>query len=680
MEKIQDLLSRLTDLSTSEIVELEGELLSQFTALETEENLTVDHVQQLTELADTLGKVRGESQRRTEVESALAAQKKEAIERVHASDVQETAPEVDETSTDISDVEPTEEESVVMTDEMPVEAAPAETDSEPEVVVDEVTVPVDEAPTEEVTPDEDPEKEDEEEAIASVEAATATASTEDPTTDQLSTDEEDTVTESDSATQDDETDTTELATDVAATEELATDVEETSDEQSLSQDSTPSTAQEEALTNMPTPEEVTTAPVSAPDTFAPVSAEPAGDAVTVSITAGADIPGYGAGSTLSTMTDVAKAFSNRLSGLRNVSGGTVQQVVATLAYEYPDGRHLNGDDSSNAKKIIDVASQSAITAAAGICAPLETRYDVSVCGDDARPIRDSLVRFAADRGGVRIYPTPSLATGVGTWNPATPTVKTCGDAVCPTEKTVTVKSIYACLKFNNFTNRYFPEVVQANTDTAMINHARQAEINLISGIRDASTLINYDPAGWDDLGIARTLILVLRANAAHLRRSYRLAANAVIRTILPGWVLDAMIADLALQMPGDGLDVFALSEARITSILRESGIEVTWSLDSWDAIGVSQNPTLAGSGFEVDLAFPVFPEGTFLFLDGGTLDLGIQRDGTMLSANEYATFVETFENVAKVGCGARWLASIPVRVSGAAAALVATSGSLPAVI
>ena len=75
------------------------------------------------------------------------------------------------------------------------------------------------------------------------------------------------------------------------------------------------------------------------------------------------------------------------------------------------------------------------------------------------------------------------------------------------------------------------------------------------------------------------------------------------------------------------------------------------------------------SGFDAKVGFPLFPEGSFLFLDGGTLDLGVQRDMTMIGANEYATFVETFEGVAFTGCDSLWVTT-PVCVSGEAAALV----------
>lgn len=42
-----------------------------------------------------------------------------------------------------------------------------------------------------------------------------------------------------------------------------------------------------------------------------------------------------------------------------------------------------------------------------------------------------------------------------------------------------------------------------------------------------------------------------------------------------------------------------------------------------------------------------WPEGTFLHLDGGVLELGLVRDSTINSANDYMVFSETFEAAAR---------------------------------
>jgi hypothetical protein len=75
----------------------------------------------------------------------------------------------------------------------------------------------------------------------------------------------------------------------------------------------------------------------------------------------------------------------------------------------------------------------------------------------------------------------------------------------------------------------------------------------------------------------------------------------------------------------------------------------------------------------------LFAEGTFLFLDGGTLDLGIIRDSTLVGTNDYKMFVETFEGVAKVGVESIKVTST-ISVNGAAAALRDTLGGVTAAV
>jgi hypothetical protein len=60
-----------------------------------------------------------------------------------------------------------------------------------------------------------------------------------------------------------------------------------------------------------------------------------------------------------------------------------------------------------------------------------------------------------------------------------------------------------------------------------------------------------------------------------------------------------------------------------------------------------------------------------LFLDGGTLDLGLVRDSTLNSTNDYKIFLETFEGVAKVGVESLRVTT-PVILAGASAATVVT--------
>jgi hypothetical protein len=64
-------------------------------------------------------------------------------------------------------------------------------------------------------------------------------------------------------------------------------------------------------------------------------------------------------------------------------------------------------------------------------------------------------------------------------------------------------------------------------------------------------------------------------------------------------------------------------------------------------------------------------------LDGGTLDLGIIRDSSLVGTNDYKMFIETFEGIANVG-----IESLRIRqtanINGVAAALRDTTGGATA--
>jgi hypothetical protein len=143
-----------------------------------------------------------------------------------------------------------------------------------------------------------------------------------------------------------------------------------------------------------------------------------------------------------------------------------------------------------------------------------------------------------------------------------------------------------------------------------------------------------------------------------------------------------MAADLALAMPGDG--TLSLGRSEIQGYLNNLNVDLVGTLDN------STPGTVANSlnGYQAAGAlneFPdtfkwyIFAEGTFLFLDGGTLDLGIIRDSTLVGTNDYKMFIETFEAVAKVGIESLAITST-INVNGAAAALRDTLGGVTAAV
>jgi hypothetical protein len=125
-------------------------------------------------------------------------------------------------------------------------------------------------------------------------------------------------------------------------------------------------------------------------------------------------------------------------------------------------------------------------------------------------------------------------------------------------------------------------------------------------------------------------------------------------------------------MPGDG--TISISVSEINGYLATSNVTLVASLDQnvFGSQGVS-----ALVEFPDSFTWYLFAEGTFIFLDGGTLDLGIIRDSTLVGTNDYKMFVETFEGIAKVGTEALAITST-ININGTAAALRDTTGGTAA--
>jgi hypothetical protein len=396
------------------------------------------------------------------------------------------------------------------------------------------------------------------------------------------------------------------------------------------------------------------------------------------ITAGADIPGYTAGAQMSDYREIAEAMASRLHGLRRVKGGDGEQhIVASITTRYPEERMLNQDTDGNVAKINNVTGPGALVASGGHSTPFEVKYDIFGFGTTVRPIRDSLPTFQADRGGIRYIQPPVLSSygdAVGVWTNATDTspgtdVKTSLTVSAATELTVATDAVTLQLQFGNLMTRAYPELIARHNELALIQHAREAEQYLASKLTSGSTAITTTSL----IGVARDFLVQVGRAASQYRSRHRLDASQNLKVIAPTWIRDAMIADLTLSMPGDG--TLNVAAAEIEGYLSARGVSITFSPDL-NVYG-TQSGSAAMNEFTDTFTWYIFSEGTFLFLDGGTLDLGIIRDSTLVGTNDYKMFVETFEGVAKVGVESLVVTST-ISVNGVAAALRDTTGAATA--
>lgn len=630
MENFNERLTTLPDLSDDELDALETEMVSAFDAAD--EAGDVDLMQAL---ADGLDEVRAEQTSRSETEApveeapveevAASAATEDAVEPIAATGLGAESPE-DQLGTP---PEGTAKKSPKASTADSKKADKKEAEPEPQPAS---------TSEESVQGAGEPEDESENEADESKSDGEAEAETE-------------AESEGDDAE-------AEAEVEVEADAEAETDAEDAVEESS--------TEQEQEAVDI----EVTAAEV--PEENSPVAASVARPTV---IVAGGDLPGYTAGSELDDMDQVAEAFAAKVNSIRGIAGDGEHILVASLRNrsEADDEHTLSASDTvGNARKIRALVSDPAnltpeALVAAGWCAPKAPIYDIPGIGVTDRPVGSSLPTYNADRGGiiftrppVLLVPAAGAPGAVGIFDPSAETpaivstmvggvltsltgafadLKPCLDVDCGTPGEAELKAISLCLCFSNLTARAYPELVRTNTDYALVMQARLAEEFILSRMAAASTSVGA--AGTTVLGTARDTIRAIRVAASQFRWVNRLGATQPLSLVLPGWVRDAIAADLNFQAPGD--NALETSYSDVDGYFGEFNVDVAWTLDDLSPVFPS------AQAYPATFDFILYATGAFLRLDGGSLDLGVVRTKEDIQTNRYCTFSETFEEVAYIG-------------------------------
>jgi hypothetical protein len=407
--------------------------------------------------------------------------------------------------------------------------------------------------------------------------------------------------------------------------------------------------------------------------------------VQATTTVAAGVPGFSPGQQL-TEDAFVKAFA---AVARSKGNGSAN--IAHVEFAYPAERTLGDDSAANQARIAAATSEEAIVAAGGLCLPPEVRYDINVLGVTDRPVHQALNTFRTERGILQ-YRAPfdalAMTSGLGMWtqandqaivvpppDPDTNTYKSCYVVSCPGVLEASIYSTYMCLEFPNMTARFDTEWVRATTQAAQIAWSRYTENNLLSRLFSASKILK-------GVGPAVSAVADLLASydrvIAYYRNRHRLNSRVSLRTIMPQWVINLLMTDLArrftMASPGE---LFGIAQAELERWFSTRGVNVTWHLDG--LAGATVSTVVIDQQFYDDTAagqvVPMYPdnvdsllfvEGDWLLLDGGTLDLGLVRDSELNKRNRYQTFIETFEGVAFTGKESLRVV-LPLRPDGSAA-------------
>lgn len=351
--------------------------------------------------------------------------------------------------------------------------------------------------------------------------------------------------------------------------------------------------------------------------------------------------------------EVGQAFAETA---RNF-GGAKTPVVSIRTELHPD-RTLNGDASSNERKMLDLFGANPmvpVTASGGCCSIPEPIYDQPMLGDLSRPIRAAFDVLTASRGAVQAYPVICMPDeGADVWtcaqdeavDPDDPdTWKACVEVECDDEGPTLVEPIFSCLTVGTFQQKFAPEQWEARVFQVGKLAARKAEARLFNWLAASSTSV-YDSPFTTGSTYANFVKGQVRI-AAGIRQDQRLG-DAQLVTVGSNLIYSAIAEDTLTRRLNSTEEIEILRD-RVNRTLAEFGITYVGSDDIAAMDAFSYDGTIPG--YPDELPMVTLPAGSAKVLDGGDINFGVDMvDLGLARQNKVAAFNEFWEGLLVRNC------------------------------
>jgi hypothetical protein len=379
------------------------------------------------------------------------------------------------------------------------------------------------------------------------------------------------------------------------------------------------------------------------------------------------VPGISEGTSLDRM-ELATAITKKRHGMNNASSGSYERIVlATAQSDLPNkvagGAEENFSvfDTVRTNWALESQQRTSLVASGGNCAPLPPSYDFFRLAEQINPVEQALPTVEAPRGGIRFITPPDWtdalagvrvtteaedAAGYGDASGLT-APKPCVHVDCPPIEECRVDAVSQCVEFGNLNYRVFPEQVAAFLEDLAVAFTSTKEIFYLDAIDATSTAVTAAPAYGATRGVTQTIL----AAAANYRRRQHMGINSVLTLMLPSWVVEFIKVDM-VNDHALGLNFLNAGEAEVTAWLASENLDIAWYYDSATGAGQAFNGA-QGAGainpFPTSVVGYMFAPGTYVRLDGGTLDVGIVRDSILNGTNDLQIFSEQWVQVCQVG-------------------------------
>lgn len=372
--------------------------------------------------------------------------------------------------------------------------------------------------------------------------------------------------------------------------------------------------------------------------------------------------------------DVAAAIvrKRQTTAFSNVPAGVSDERVP-IATGMKDISVQLGHDAVENFSVLERSREeySSLVASGSFCTPLTPLYDFYRLAEAQTPVEDGLNVVGAQRGGIRfitgVCDVSVAASGLGT--NADP--KPCVHIDCPTVQEETVDAISQCVEFGNLQYRTFPEQVENFLEDLAVAFASRKEVYYLDFINTNSTATTSAIA----YGASRALLWDWTVAAVRYRKRRGMPRGATVQLVTPDWALDAVRLDMALEA---NKNFWEISDAQALKAISDAGLDPIWYNDAPTAhsTGADNQKVNGAQGAGTLLGWPgvavsyLFAPGTFVRLDGGTLDVGLVRDSTLNKTNDLQLFMEEWVGMAMLGCESVKVVS-DICVNGGAPELVA---------
>lgn len=220
-------------------------------------------------------------------------------------------------------------------------------------------------------------------------------------------------------------------------------------------------------------------------------------------------------------------------------------------------------------------------------------------------------------------------------------VKGCLRIPCPTWTNYRLGAEGVCLTHGNLQDRSYPELTTRFVDLTMTAHLHRVGNAQLAAVLTGATAVTVTAIPSDAAG---EVLNAIELEATAFREQYLMAEGAVLEAVFPMWARGPLRTCMAVRQ---GVAAMNVTNAEITAWFTARGIAPQF-VYGYQSLGT--NPT----AWPATMKFAFWAAGAYVGGDGGTIDLGVQRDSRLNEANDFtAAWSEQFYLVARRGPVAR---------------------------